>query len=78
MYLLAASEREKIAADTLRREAEAKQLKLEEEAEKRRVEMKDLYEERSQRRKDSGESLKFLPNLIIGLGAVFLAIRSFG
>lgn len=37
----------------------------------RRQELKDHYEERSYVRKDSSEGLKFLPTLIVGLGALF-------
>lgn len=62
--LVRKSEKEKLAAETERRNADASLAKL-----------KDELEIRSQLRKDSGESLKFLPNLIIGLGAVILAFN---
>lgn len=73
--LLATAERERLVLDEQRRQAEETHRKMEAEAEKRRLEMKDLYEERSQRRKDSGETIKFLPHLIIGLGAVLMAFN---
>lgn len=38
---------------------------------------KDYFEERSYVRKDSSESIKFLPSVIMGIGAVFLAIKAF-
>lgn len=63
-------EREKLDLDKQKREAE-------ERAETRRQEMKDMYEARSYGRKDNSEALKLLPNIIIGIGAVFLAISTF-
>lgn len=42
-----------------------------------RQRIKDHYESKSHNRKDSGEALKFLPSLIIGIGAVFMALRTF-
>lgn len=45
-----------------------------EEAERQRL--KDFYEMRSMDRKDSSESFKFIPAVIMGIGAVFLAFKS--
>ncbi|MNU19556.1 hypothetical protein D3C71_77850 [compost metagenome] len=41
-----------------------------------RAEMKDKYEKRSYERKDNSEALKVLPSIIVGLGAIFMAIRA--
>ncbi len=38
---------------------------------------KSFYEDRSYDRKDSHEVLKFLPSIIVGIGAIFMALRTF-
>lgn len=43
----------------------------------RRIESKDRFEERSYVRKDSSEVLKALPSMIVGLGAIAMAVKSF-
>lgn len=43
------------------------------EQERRRSEMRDMYERRSSERKDSSDMLKFLPMLILSIGAVMAA-----
>jgi hypothetical protein len=47
------------------------QLKLE------RERVKDYYEDKSFERKNDNELLKFLPTVVVGIGAVVMAIRSF-
>lgn len=42
-----------------------------------RAELKDQYEKRSYERKDQSEILKILPSIVVGIGAVFMAIRTF-
>ncbi len=71
------AEQEKVEAEDRRRKAEEAQRKAEEESERRRLQLRDLMEERSQIRKDGGETLKFLPNLVIGIGAIMLALGKF-
>jgi hypothetical protein len=41
----------------------------------KRQELKDHFEERSHVRKDQSEGLKFLPTLLVGLGAIFAALK---
>jgi hypothetical protein len=53
--------------DEMRSEQEHRQ-KLE------RERVKDYYEDRSYERKDSNETLKFLPTLILGIGAAVAAV----
>lgn len=43
----------------------------------RRIETKDRFEERSYVRKDSTEVIKALPGVIVGLGAIAMAVKSF-
>lgn len=38
--------------------------------------MRDFYEYRSYQRKDTNEMLKYIPTLVVGLGAVFVAVKS--
>lgn len=54
--------------EELRQQSEH-QLKME------RERVKDYYESRSYERKDSNETLKFLPAIVVGLGAVFMALK---
>lgn len=49
--------------------------RLREEKERQRV--KDFYEERKHVRNDQSETLKFLPAVVVGLGALFMAIKPF-
>ena len=63
---------------SLNAELERRTLRLktvEQELEMQRLVKKDTYEERSQTRKDSGEVLKILPAIIIGVGAALAAIK---
>ena len=41
-----------------------------------RAEWKDKYEQRSYERKDNSEALKVLPSIIIGLGAILVAVKA--
>jgi hypothetical protein len=68
--LLQAHERHNSEVEALRSRQEH-ELKLE------RDRLKDFYENRSYERKDQSESLKFLPSLVIGIGAIFMAIKTF-
>ena len=67
--------------DNLRREREehrAEMRRKEEqwEEDRRRLQVKHTYEEQSLQRKDNSEVLKYLPSLIVGLGAAFMAFKS--
>jgi hypothetical protein len=42
-----------------------------------RLELKDHYEKLSYERKDSSEILKVLPSIVVGIGAIFMAIKTF-
>jgi len=44
--------------------------------ERERAQMKDDYERKSHERKDHSESLKFLPTIIVGIGAIMVAIKT--
>jgi len=59
-------EREEIARERAEREYEEKV---------RRQKLADHYEEKSYVRKDTSEGLKFLPSLLIGLGALFSVLK---
>lgn len=62
--------------DKIRRiEAEEREHKAQ--LNRRALEQKDYYEERSHQRKDSSEWLKALPTLLVGLGGLFMALKSF-
>jgi len=60
-------ERDKRAAEYAQKEQEMAQ---------ERAEMKDRYEKRSYERKDNSEALKVLPSIIVGLGAILVAIKT--
>jgi hypothetical protein len=62
--------------DELQRDLDAKAKEAQHRSEMQRMEQKDLYEKRSYDRKDSSEAVKFLPGLIVGIGAVFIALKS--
>lgn len=47
-------------------------------ADLRLQQMKDYYESRSFERKDQSETIKFLPTVLVGLGALFAFIKSLG
>lgn len=53
------------------REAQEHAMKME------RERAKSYYEDRAYDRKDSHEVLKFLPSVIVGIGAIFMAIKTF-
>lgn len=44
----------------------------------RKNSVKDYYEERSYQRKDSSEWMKMLPTVIVGIGSILLAFKTFG
>ncbi len=83
MYDTSLMEKEKeIKLLTIEREESAKALaeeraRVEHEREMESRRLKDYYESKSFIRKDDSETLKFIPSLIVGLGAVFMAIRTF-
>lgn len=62
-------ERQARVIEELRSEAEHR-MKLE------RERVKDYYEDKSYERKNENEVLKFIPGVIVGLGAIFLAFRN--
>lgn len=62
--------------DEVQRELDAKAKEASHRSEMQRMEHKDHYERRSYDRKDSSEAVKFLPGLIVGIGAVFIALKS--
>ena len=69
-------ERERAHQEELRRiELEEQRRKLDDYSRKQRV--SDYYEERSYQRKDSSEWLKAMPTLLVGLGGLFMAMKSF-
>lgn len=62
-----------------RRSQEFKELRerMEHDRELERQRTKDFYESRSYVRKDSSEAVKIIPSIVMGLGAVFMAIKAF-
>ncbi len=60
-------ERDKRAAEWAQKEQEMA---------RERAHWKDKYEQRSYERKDSSEALKVLPSIIIGLGAILVAVKA--
>lgn len=67
----------------LQRQHEAKLQELKEEQlradyarEAERQRLKDYYEDRAYMRKDQSEVVKILPTIVVGIGAIFLAIKS--
>jgi hypothetical protein len=54
--------------------AEMERRKASEDIERQRL--KDYYESRSYVRKDSSEALKLIPTIMVGLGAIFMAVRA--
>ncbi|TXI11394.1 MAG: hypothetical protein E6Q68_06170 [Polynucleobacter sp.] len=56
-------------------QGELEHLKKEKELELEKLRTKEYYENRSYDRKDSSETMKFLPSFILGVGAVFLALK---
>ena len=74
-------EEEMLAIDRKHQE-ELRKLKIEEEHRKlndysRKQAVSDYYESRSHVRKDSTEWLKAIPTILVGIGSIFLAIKSF-
>jgi len=65
----------KIEAENTRLKMEAKREETELALKKARRE--DYFDERSSTRKDSSESVKFLPAIIVGIGAIFMAFKSY-
>lgn len=51
--------------------------KAENEAAEQRQKLKDHYEARSHQRKDDTESLKYIPTIVVGIGAIFMAFKAF-
>lgn len=73
---LEAQIREREVELTKEREAIAKERAEREHQENvRRKELADYYEQRSYERRDTSEGLKFLPSLLIGLGALFSVLK---
>lgn len=88
-----ARERSKLDLDSieLEKERQRQQLEYEEQqrliskrreedkftAESNRMYQKDFYEDRSNRRKDESETVKHLPAIILGVGAIFMALSKF-
>lgn len=66
-----AAEQER-ASQRLKREREEFDLVLE----TRRAQVKDSYDVRAYERKDNSETVKYLPSLIVGVGAAFMALKS--
>lgn len=62
-------EAETLEATRVREKAEA-------EANEQRQKLKDHYEARSYQRKDDSESLKYIPAIVVGIGAVFMAFKT--
>lgn len=60
------------------RDRELKELKdkLEFDRDIYRQRVKDHYEDKSYVRKESSEAVKFIPGIIVGIGAIFMAMRS--
>ena len=61
---------------SMRRKDTSEQLNAE--YNERSIRRKDYYEERSADRRDTGEMLKWLPLVIVGVGAVFMALSGKG
>lgn len=55
-------------------QAELERVRQKEELERQRI--KDYYEDRAFSRKDNNEALKIIPSIVVGIGAVFMAIKS--
>jgi hypothetical protein len=83
-------ENSKLQAQRQQQDYEARKIELDREREEWRIRkdredlerkaeyerMRDFYEYRSYQRKDTNEMLKYIPTLIVGLGAVFVAVKS--
>ncbi len=63
--------------ETLAKERQASVDKQNHLLEAERQKMRDHYESRSYERKDTSEVVKVLPAIIIGIGAIFMAVRAF-
>lgn len=79
---LAEIEAAKASEENQRLEAEIKRLdalrsKIEHDAALERQRLKDYYESRAYARKDHSEVLKVLPSIIIGIGSILLAVKTF-
>lgn len=68
-----------IEADRLKQQAEIDLLRAEKEMRNKLEQMriKDMYEERSYRRKDESELMKHVPAAIMGIGTIFMMIKTF-
>lgn len=53
--------------------SELERLRGKEELERQRI--KDYYEDRSYQRKDNNEVLKFIPSIMVGIGALLMAVK---
>jgi len=70
-------ERELLAEHEARkRERDEAMASLEHMREIERAKAKDIFEDRSYARKDSSETIKFIPAIVVGLGAIFAACAS--
>ena len=79
---LAEIEAAKASEENQRLEAEIKRLdalrsRIEHDAALERQRLKDYYESRAYARKDHSEVLKVLPSIIIGIGSILLAVKTF-
>lgn len=71
-----------LKAVEMERDRQTRLIKEQQEAQEHAMKMereraKHYYEDRSYDRKDSHEVLKFLPSIIVGIGAIFMAIKTF-
>ena len=87
----AQEQRQRFDIQLLEREKEAKRLQAELDKRERehkaamadfeqrnaieRTRVKDFYDDRSHQRKDTSEAIKFIPALVVGIGAALLAIK---
>lgn len=68
-------ELQRLEAETVRLKGDRDRLEHEHTLERARL--KDYYESRAHFRKDHSEAIKILPSIIVGIGAIFMAIKTF-
>ena len=64
--------------DTLKQRLEEQRQDYEQRLKYERDRQKDYFDERSYRRKDYSEMVKFIPAIIVGIGAIFIAMKGNG
>lgn len=64
--------------DTLKQRLEEQRQDYEQRLKYERDRQKDYFDERSYRRKDYSEMVKFIPAIIVGVGAIFIALKGNG